>query len=73
MKTMTKYEMEMLKDVEDTCNLKYEAGDSWYDLAIYVENITFVQETHYSRSTEFIKNLQNMKETFIWCHVNKIK
>ena len=65
MKTMSKYEVNMLKDVEQTCNLRRDFGDSWYDLAVYVENIISMQERHYSRSTEFIKNLQNMKENYM--------
>ena len=65
MKTMSKYEVNMLKDVEQTCNLRRDFGDSWYDLAVYVENIISMQEKHYSRSTEFIKNLQNMKENYM--------
>ena len=65
MKTMSKYEVVMLKDVEQTCNLRRDFGDSWYDLAVYVENIISMQEKHYSRSTEFIKNLQNMKENYM--------
>lgn len=73
MKTMSKYEVVMLKDVEEACSLRRDFGDSWYDLAVYVENIISMQERYYSRSTEFIRNLQDMKETFIWCHVNKIK
>ena len=65
MKTMSKYEVNMLKDVEQTCNLRRDFGDSWYDLAVYVENIISMQERYYSRSTEFIKNLQNMKENYM--------
>lgn len=65
MKTMSKYEVVMLKDVEETCNLRRDFGDSWYDLAVYVENIISMQERYYSRSTEFIKNLQNMKENYM--------
>lgn len=65
MKTMSKYEVIMLKDVEETCNLRRDFGDSWYDLAVYVENIISMQERYYSRSTEFIKNLQNMKENYM--------
>lgn len=65
MKTMSKYEVVMLKDVEETCNLRRDFGDSWYDLAIYVENIISMQERYYSRSTEFIKNLQNIKENYM--------
>ena len=65
MKTMSKYEVVMLKDVEQTCNLRRDFGDSWYDLAVYVENVIYIQETYYSRSTEFIKNLQNMKENYM--------
>ena len=65
MKTMSKYEVVMLKDVEETCNLRRDFGDSWYDLAVYVENIISRQEKHYKRSTEFIKNLQNMKENYM--------
>ena len=65
MKTMSKYEVVMLKDVEQTCNLRRDFGDSWYDLAVYVENIISMQEKHYNRSAEFIKNLQNMKENYM--------
>ena len=65
MKTMSKYEVIMLKDVEEACNLRRDFGDSWYDLAVYVENIISMQERYYSRSTEFIKNLQNMKENYM--------
>ena len=65
MKTMSKYEVIMLKDVEETCNLRRDFGDSWYDLAVYVENIISMQEKYYNRSTEFIKNLQNMKENYM--------
>ena len=65
MKTMSKYEVVMLKDVEETCNLRRDFGDSWYDLSVYVENIISMQERYYSRSTEFIKNLQNMKENYM--------
>lgn len=65
MKTMSKYEVVMLKDVEETCNLRRDFGDSWYDLAVYIENIISMQEKHYNRSTEFIKNLQNMKENYM--------
>ena len=65
MKTMSNYEVNMLKDVEETCNLRRDFGDSWYDLAVYVENIISMQERYYSRSTEFIKNLQNMKENYM--------
>ena len=65
MKTMSKYEVVMLKDVEQTCNLRRDFGDSWDDLAVYVENIISMQERYYSRSTEFIKNLQNMKENYM--------
>ena len=65
MKTMSNYEVNMLKEVEETCNLRRDFGDSWYDLAVYVENIISMQERYYSRSTEFIKNLQNMKENYM--------
>ena len=65
MKKMSNYEVVMLKDVEETCNLRRDFGDSWYDLAVYVENIISMQERYYSRSTEFIKNLQNMKENYM--------
>ncbi len=65
MKTMSKYEVKMLKEIEESCNFRLEVGDSWYDLAIYVDNIIYVQENYYSRSTEFIKKLQNMKENFM--------
>ena len=65
MKTMSKYEVIMLKDVEEACNLRRDFGDSWYDLAVYVENVIYIQETYYNRSAEFIRNLQNMKENYM--------
>ena len=65
MKKMSNYEVNMLKDVKEACNLRRDFGDSWYDLAIYDENVIYVQEEYYNRSTEFIRNLQNMKEDYM--------
>ena len=65
MKKMSNYEVNMLKDVKEACNLRRDFGDSWDVLAIYVENVIYVQEEYYNRSTEFIRNLQNMKEDYM--------